>query len=242
MKKVLSILFAGVIALMATACYPEENFATFDPSKATAPVLGSYEMGKKALSVGYTPGKFNMGFNDKMPVNHMLVITSLNGKSVSKVVATSNKDNVLTASVSALSNALVALGCQEDQSVDFEAIIRATMQNPNQDTGLNGHVDSKDKVSVSGFVVTFPKGSPYQEYTETSPFGVIGSLSEYGISWDGDLEMWMTEDEQELIVKGLYDWRNALEPDCLLRPELEELILKVIDAPAKKSIFRRRFT
>ena len=52
----------------------------------------------------------------------------------------------------------------------------------------------------------------------------------------------MTEDEQELIVKGLYDWRNALEPDCLLRPELEELILKVIDAPARKSFFRRRFT
>ena len=55
-------------------------------------------------------------------------------------------------------------------------------------------------------------------------------------------QLWMTEDEQELIVTGLYDWRNALEPDCLLRPELEELILKVIDAPARKSIFRRRFT
>ena len=55
-------------------------------------------------------------------------------------------------------------------------------------------------------------------------------------------QLWMTEDEQELIVKGLYDWRNALESDCLLRPELEELILKVIDAPARKSFFRRRFT
>lgn len=55
-------------------------------------------------------------------------------------------------------------------------------------------------------------------------------------------QLWMTEDEQELVFKGLYDWRNALEPDCLLRPELEELILKVIDAPAKKSFFRRRFT
>ena len=55
-------------------------------------------------------------------------------------------------------------------------------------------------------------------------------------------QLWMTEGEQELIVKGLYDWRNALEPDCLLRPELEELILKVIDAPAKKSFFRRRVT
>ena len=189
MKKVLSILFAGVIALMATACYPEENFVTFDASKATAPQVSSYEMGAKALSVAYTPGKFNQGFNEKLAVNHMLVITSVDGKNVSKAVAVSNKDNVMNASVTALSNALVALGCQEDQTVSFEAVVRATMQNPSQDNGRNGYVDSKDKVSVSGFVVTFPKGSPYIEYTETSPFSVIGSLSEYGISWDGDITM-----------------------------------------------------
>ena len=190
MKKIFSILFAGVITLMATACFPEENYVTFDSSKATAPVLGSYEMGAKALSVAYTPGKFNQGFNEKLAVNHMLVITSADGKSVSKAVAVSNKDNVLSASVTALSTALVALGCQEDQTVSFEAVVRATMQNPAQDNGRNGYVDSKDKISVSGFVVTFPKGSPYQEYTATSPFSVIGALTEYGIDWNGDLEMW----------------------------------------------------
>ena len=203
MKKVLSILFAGVIALMATACYPEENFVTFDASKATAPQVSSYEMGAKALSVAYTPGKFNQGFNEKLAVNHMLVITSVDGKNVSKAVAVSNKDNVMNASVTALSNALVALGCQEDQTVSFEAVVRATMQNPSQDNGRNGYVDSKDKVSVSGFVVTFPKGSPYIEYTETSPFSVIGSLSEYGISWDGDLEMGMTEDGNQHVAKSV---------------------------------------
>lgn len=201
MKKILSILFAGVIALMATSCLPDENFATFDPSKATAPVVGAYEMSTKALTVEYTPGKFNMGFNEKMPVNHMLVMTSVDGKAVNKVIATTNKDNVLTASVSALSNALVGLGYKEDDSVNFEAIVRATMQNPAQDNGRNGHVDSKDKVSVNGFVVVFPKGSPYQEYTAASPFSVIGSLSEYGISWDGDLEMWMTEDGNLHVAK-----------------------------------------
>lgn len=52
----------------------------------------------------------------------------------------------------------------------------------------------------------------------------------------------MTKDEQEIIVRGLYDWRNTLEPDCLLRPELEELILKVIDAPERRLFFGRRFT
>ena len=190
MKKVLSILFAGVIALMATACFPEENFATFDSSKATAPVIGSYEMGAKALTINYTPGKFNAGFNDKMAVNHMVVLTSIDGKSVNKVIAAANKDNVLTVSVSALSNLFLSMGYQEGQSVSFEAIVRATMQNPAQDNGRNGHVDSKDKVSVNGFEIVIPKGSPYIDYTEDSDWSVIGSLSAYEINWDKDLQMW----------------------------------------------------
>ena len=201
MKKVLSIIFAGVIALLATACIPDEEFATFDSSKATAPVLGQYEMGPKALIAAYTPGKFNMGFNEKMAVNHMLVIVSADGKTVNKVVATSNKDNILTASVTALSNALVALGYKEDQTANFDMIIRATMQTPAQDNGRNGHVDSKDKISVTGFVVTFPKGSPYQEYTATSEWSVIGSISAYEMSWDKDLEMWATEDGTQHVAK-----------------------------------------
>ena len=190
MKKVLSILFAGVIALLATACYPDDEFAQFDPSKATAPVVSSYEMGAKALTVAYTPGKFNMGFNEKIAPSHMLVITSIDGKSVTKVVSTTNKDNVLTASVSTLSNLFLSMGFQEDQTVSFEALVRATMQNPAQDNGRNGHVDSKEKVSISNFVVTLPKGSPYIEYTQSSNWSVIGSLSAYEISWDKDLEMW----------------------------------------------------
>ncbi len=190
MKKVLSILFAGVIALLATACYPDDEFAQFDPSKATAPVVSSYEMGAKALTVAYTPGKFNMGFNEKIAPNHMLVITSIDGKSVNKVVSTTNKDNVMTASVSTLSNLFLSMGFQEDQTLSFEALVRATMQNPAQDNGRNGHVDSKEKVSISNFVVTLPKGSPYIEYTQSSNWSVIGSLSAYEISWDKDLEMW----------------------------------------------------
>lgn len=55
-------------------------------------------------------------------------------------------------------------------------------------------------------------------------------------------ELLMTQDEQEIIVRGLYDWRNALEPDCLLRRELEELLLKIIDAPVRKSFWERWFT
>ena len=201
MKKIFSIFFAGVIALLATACYPEDELATFNSSTAKAPVVGGYEMGKKALTVEYTPGSFNMGFNDKMPVNHKLLIVTADGKNVEKAVTTSNKDNVLTASVTALSNALISLGYQEDQTANFEMIIRATMQNAAQDNGRNGYVDSKDKIVVSNFVVTFPKGSPYMEYTATSPWSVIGSIADYEMSWNKDLEMWMTEDGNQHVAK-----------------------------------------
>ena len=190
MKKVLSILFAGVIALMATACYPEENFATFDSSKATAPVIGSYEMGAKALTINYTPGKFNAGFNEKILPSHMVVLTAIDGKTVNKIIASANKDNVLTVSVSALSNLFMSMGYQEGDIISFEAIVRATMQNPAQDNGRNGHVDSKETITVSGFEIVIPKGSPYMEYTEDSDWSVIGSLSAYEISWDKDLQMW----------------------------------------------------
>ena len=201
MKKIFSILFAAVVALLATACYPEDEMATFYKTTAKAPVVGSYEMGTKALSVAYTPGSFNMGFNDKMPVNHKLLIITADGKNVEKSVTTTNKDNVLTASVTALSNALVSLGYQEDQTANFEMVIRATMQNAAQDNGRNGYVDSKERITVNNFVVTFPKGSPYLEYTATSNWSVIGSIAAYEMSWDKDLEMWATEDGMQHVAK-----------------------------------------
>ena len=41
----------------------------------------------------------------------------------------------------------------------------------------------------------------------------------------------INDDERQLIVKALYDWRNELPVDSLLRPDLEQLILKIIDTP-----------
>ena len=48
----------------------------------------------------------------------------------------------------------------------------------------------------------------------------------------------INDDERQLIVKALYDWRNELPGDCLLRPDLEQLILKIIDTPGA-SFWRR---
>ena len=49
----------------------------------------------------------------------------------------------------------------------------------------------------------------------------------------------INDDERQLIVKApLYDWRNELPTDSLLRPDLEQLILKIIDTP-DASFWRR---
>ena len=200
MKKIFSLLFVSVIAFLAVSCYPEE-LTVFDTSKAKAPVLGSYELGDKGISASFTEGSFNQTFNTKIAPNHFFVITSVDGRKVSKAVTSSSKDGVLAASLTSINNTLISTGCSEGDIVSFEMRIRASMQTNAGDNGRNGYVDSDGSISVSGFEITFPQGSPYQEYTETSPFSVIGSLSEYGISWDGDLEMWMTPDGNQHVAK-----------------------------------------
>ena len=48
----------------------------------------------------------------------------------------------------------------------------------------------------------------------------------------------INDDERQLIVQALYDWRNELPTDSLLRTDLEQLILKIIDTP-DASFWRR---
>lgn len=50
-----------------------------------------------------------------------------------------------------------------------------------------------------------------------------------------------SQDEQRIIVRGLYDMRNAMDKDNPRKRELELLILRVIDAPEVKPFWRRLF-
>lgn len=49
------------------------------------------------------------------------------------------------------------------------------------------------------------------------------------------------KDEQRIIVRGLYDQRNALPDRDPRKRELELLILRVIDAPEVEPFWRRLF-
>ena len=191
MKKIYSIFAAGVLAILAVSCVKEEQ-AVFDASKATAPVLGSYQVDENAITATYTPGTFKLGFNQKMAPNHSLALVSLDGQKVSKTLTSSDKDGVLTLKNVNLAKALMTLGKEEGSTASVELAVRASMQDPSKDNGRNGYVDSEGHITIASFEVVIPEivGSPYAEYTEASTWSVIGSLSAYDISWDGDLNMW----------------------------------------------------
>ncbi len=204
MKKFLSIFSACLLSLLAFSCVNEE-FATFDETKATAPVLGSYELGEKALTGSYTPGAFNMGFNDKMPVNHSLILASVDGKTVNKALSASFKDTEFSVSINNIAKALVALGYQEGAVVSLDMFIRASMQASSQDNGRNGHVDSQGHINISGFEVVIPvvQGNPWVDFTQKSPLGLIGSIASTGNSWNSDEPMYMTEDGTRHVAKNI---------------------------------------
>ena len=189
MKKIFSILSAGILGLLAASCVQEE-LATFDISKATAPVLGTYVLDDDGLSVNYTPATFEMGFNEKMPVYHNLLLVSVDGSSVSNLLTSTAKDGVLKVSTETLSKALIALGHEEGEKLALELVIHASMQEPTKDNLRNGYVDSEGKIVIDSYEVFLPTGDPYARYTEKSAWGLTGTIGSAGISWDGDVEMW----------------------------------------------------
>ena len=192
MKKVLAILSAGVLALLAVSCFKEEEKAIFDPTQVTAPLLGTYTQDDDAFFINYVPAKIQMGFNEKMAPRHTVAIVALDGSEVSKSLTTSDDGSTLTLKKVNLSKALVSLGKKEGETARIELAIRASLQDASKDNGVNGYVDSDKHMGIASFLVEIPEqvGSPYEEYTEASPWGLIGSMSAYGISWDGDLNMW----------------------------------------------------
>ena len=117
MKRIVSIISAGVLVLLAASCVKEE-LVMFDASQATAPVLNSFQIGEKEITAEYTPGAFRQGFNDKIAPNHTFAIVKAGGQAFSKAVTSSDKDGVLTLKPANLAKALMTLGFAEGSTTD----------------------------------------------------------------------------------------------------------------------------
>ena len=100
MKRIKTIILAGLAAIAAISCDREE-LATFDPVNADAPVLLEYSASEDAITASFSPAVFNMGFNEKVAANHFLVIVSVNDTPVEKALTATAKDGVFTVKNSA---------------------------------------------------------------------------------------------------------------------------------------------
>lgn len=201
MKKLYAILSAGIVALMAVSCV-QEKLAVYDPANVTAPVLGTYNVGEDVITANYTPAKVEMGFNENIAPSHTLAVVSLNGEEKSKSLTTSNDGATITLKTINLAKALITLGAQEGSTAKVELAVRATIQDVSKDNGRNGYVDSEKHIVIASFSVVIPEqvGSPYEEYTEASAWSLIGAMAAYEINWDGDLNMWATQDGNQHVA------------------------------------------
>ena len=182
MKKVLSIIAAGLAVMTVFSCVKEEKKVIFDPSDVVAPVINDYEITDNALAVRYTPAKFPERIQDAV---HGIVLTNVDGKAVAVELATSEKEKgVLSASKSVLNKALAAEGVEEGALCNFSFIVRATL------AVADFTIDSKTSAEVSDYELPTMPSNPWIDFKEVSAWGVTGSIASAGLNWDNDIVMY----------------------------------------------------
>lgn len=203
MKRILSIIAAGCLALLAFSCAKVEEKAVVDISKATAPVLQSFTA-EDDIVVTYTPAVFTMGFNEKMATYHTLAMVSVEGKASNVTLSTKNDGSHLTLTRKTLVNALKVRGFEPLDVVSVELVVRGAIQNPSEGI-TNAFVDSEGKATVSVEMPeeVVPTGNPWADFTEASPWGLIGSIASTGNSWNADGPMYMTPDGNKHVARNV---------------------------------------
>lgn len=189
------------MALMAVSCV-QEQFAVYDETKITAPVLGTYNVAEDVITANYTPAKMELGFNENIAPSHTLAVVSLNGEPQSKSLTTTNDGATLTLKTVNLAKALMTLGAKEGSNANVELAVRATLQDVAKDNGVNGYKDSEKHIVISGFAVVIPEvqGNPWEAFTKPSPWSLIGSIASTGNGWNADEPAYMTEDGTKHVV------------------------------------------
>ena len=141
MKKVLSYIVLAGLALLSIASCKREEMAVLDPANATAPVLSSFTVEDNAIVAEFTPGAFKSEYNKKIALNHALVLLKVDNTQYSKTLNSKVSENTITVSRADLCKALMGLGYADGATVALQLAVRATAQNPNQDSGINGYID-----------------------------------------------------------------------------------------------------
>lgn len=191
MKRIALYLIALVAGITAVSCVREER-AVYNESEAIAPIINSFFVNEDGdVIVNFTPGSMGQSFNNKMPVNHSLVLLKADDKTASRVLTSSVDGDVITVTSRNLSRGLAAMGYVDGDVVGaVELSLRASLQEQARDNGRNGYIESEQRVNLEDVLVSLPQESPYKEYTKLSNWTVIGSIAAYEMDWNKDLVMW----------------------------------------------------
>lgn len=191
MKRLFTIILAGLSIFSAVSCLQEK--AIFDVSKATAPVLTGSTVGSSDVTATFTPAKFEMGFNENVPVNHFFAVVKADDKVVSRSVISSVSGNEIKAKFSDINNTLYALGCEVGKEITVEMAVRASLQENSKDNGVNGYVDSEGTVSFK-FTTTAPAKEVKYVY-------VLGSFN----GWSHNTALHLMDYKDDGTYNGVID-------------------------------------
>ena len=173
-----------------------------DISKATPPTMVSVTV-EDNVTVQYTPAVFNMSFNKQMATYHTLALVSIAGKETNYTLSTKNDGSTITLNGRTLTNLLKGRGYVTGDVIPVEIVVRGSIQDPSRGI-TNGYVDSHEKY---GFSWTMPDdsvpGNPWEDFTETSSWSMIGSIASTGNSWNADGPMFSTPDGTRHVARNV---------------------------------------
>ena len=195
MKKILSIISAGLLVVLAASCNKDEK-ATFDPADVTAPVLGTVNVGSDVL-VNYTPAVFSLDFNKDMPTYHTLGMIAVNDEKCD-VTLSNAKDSGTSLKLSGknMTAALQLRGFAIGEQVKVTVVVRASIQDPSKGV-TNGYVDSEESYTFDWTLAEEPQGGSLPKHDgvriyinnqtgwDAISLYMWGDVNDFGGGWPG---------------------------------------------------------
>lgn len=193
MKKIFSLIGTGLLFLAALSCVKEEEKVTVNATKGVKPVIVSSTFSaedESDLVVEYTPATYYYGEEQVSPklVYYDLALVELNGNPVNvrlDAKAVKGVENTVSVPYLTFLKKLAGAGAKDQSDVVGKIVLRSSVS-----PDLVEAIMESEGIYDFNFFLELPNTSPYEDYTEVSDWSVTGAISEYGIDWNKDLNMW----------------------------------------------------
>ena len=185
MKRII-ILLTAALALLAASCTQMDK-TIVNSGDSIAPVILASST-SKGLSATYVPGEIVINGEkvDSSLVHHFFAAVMIDSTKVNLAISSKDIDstNTVTASSATLSALLLSRGYEYGTSAKITFVLRAGLSS----VANSGCVDSEETLEVN-LKLKKPSGGAYADYTESSPWSVIGSIASTENGWDKDEDM-----------------------------------------------------